>query len=147
MSAVFVSVSGVAETRAALERFVNVNVPREMRKAVRAGAKIERDAIRTETNFAGHGHNPYRAPGGLVSTIVYRAKGPYGYMVGPQGRAAYYAKYVVEGHAIRHSRRGASAGRVPGNPFVARGDERARPAAVAAITEGFRVAIETAGTP
>jgi len=144
-----VAVEGIPETVAALQEFTDVNVPRTMRAGVRNGARIMREAMRGTASFQSHGRTPGRASGGLVSTIAYRPStkrvGPYGYLIGPQGKSAFYAPWVIQGHEIRHKPHGPSAGRTRPNDFVAMGDVASRGAALEAIAAAFREAIAAAG--
>lgn len=156
----YVQILGVAETRAALESLAYVKIPRAIAAGERQGAMIFRAAIRAEAASSFR----TQPTGNLLHSISYRsvrsgitagrqnvsgtvAKGGQGYLIGPMGPGSQARALVIRGHDVKNRKGGPVLGRTRPNAFVARGQDAAEGAALAAIQLAFLRAIESAGMP
>lgn len=160
MSGAYVEVLGLAETRARLEELAYVKIPKAIQAGERQGAMIFRAAIRAEaaSSFAS------QPTGNLLHSITYKsvrsglavgrqnvsgtvAAGGQGYLIGPMGPGSQARALVIRGHDVKNRKSGPVLGRTRPNAFVARGQDAAEGAAMAAISAAFLSAIESAGMP
>jgi hypothetical protein len=165
-----VEVVGMAKLIDALnDASSDVRVRRFALKAIAPGAKILRDSIRAEAPVAKHdtGGRYAHKRGALKRGVRYKASRQriaYGgktytgkiiaYVVGPFGKGTAQRHLVVGGHAIKghsHSLLGVKVGghrstgglmRTRPNPFVERGEARARTSTSGAIESGAKAAFE-----